>query len=114
MDAIHVSFGAAPLEYHVGAATVAVPGNPAGLHEVQHRFGRLPWQAVVQPAYELASGGVSLSAQKALGLAVMREAMCWGAEGRAAYAPKVAGLAVYLLMAVVLLWRPSGLFGRRT
>ena len=30
-----------------------------------------------------------------------------------AYAPKVAGLAVYLLMAAVLLWRPSGLFGRR-
>jgi branched-chain amino acid transport system permease protein len=31
----------------------------------------------------------------------------------AAYAPKVAGLAVYLLMAAILLWRPSGLFGRR-
>jgi branched-chain amino acid transport system permease protein len=31
----------------------------------------------------------------------------------AAYAPRVAGLAVYLLMAAVLLWRPTGLFGRR-
>jgi branched-chain amino acid transport system permease protein len=31
-----------------------------------------------------------------------------------AYAPKVAGLAVYLLMAIVLLWRPSGLFGQRS
>jgi branched-chain amino acid transport system permease protein len=31
----------------------------------------------------------------------------------AAYAPKVAGLAVYVLMAAILLWRPSGLFGRR-
>jgi branched-chain amino acid transport system permease protein len=28
-----------------------------------------------------------------------------------AYAPQVAGLAVYVLMAAVLLWRPSGLFG---
>ena len=28
-----------------------------------------------------------------------------------AYAPKLAGLAVYMLMAAVLLWRPSGLFG---
>lgn len=28
-----------------------------------------------------------------------------------AYAPKVAGLAIYVLMAAVLLWRPSGLFG---
>lgn len=31
-----------------------------------------------------------------------------------AYAPKVAGLAIYVLMAAVLVWRPSGLFGRRT
>jgi branched-chain amino acid transport system permease protein len=30
-----------------------------------------------------------------------------------AYAPKVAGLAVYVLMAGVLIWRPSGLFGQR-
>lgn len=29
------------------------------------------------------------------------------------YAPKVAGLAVYVLMAAVLIWRPSGLFGQR-
>jgi branched-chain amino acid transport system permease protein len=27
-----------------------------------------------------------------------------------AYLPGVSGLAVYLLMAAVLLWRPSGLF----
>jgi branched-chain amino acid transport system permease protein len=31
-----------------------------------------------------------------------------------AYAPKVAGLAIYVLMAAVLLWRPSGLFGQRS
>ncbi len=31
-----------------------------------------------------------------------------------AYAPKVAGLAIYVLMALVLLWRPAGLFGQRT
>ena len=30
-----------------------------------------------------------------------------------AYAPKLAGLAVYVLMAAVLIWRPSGLFGQR-
>jgi len=30
-----------------------------------------------------------------------------------AYAPKVAGLSVYVLMAAVLLWRPSGLFGQQ-
>ncbi|HJZ32979.1 MAG TPA: branched-chain amino acid ABC transporter permease [Hyphomicrobiaceae bacterium] len=30
-----------------------------------------------------------------------------------AYAPRLAGLVVYVLMAAALLWRPSGLFGRR-
>jgi gamma-glutamyltranspeptidase/glutathione hydrolase len=88
MAAIHVSFGSVPLEYHVGAATVAVPGNPAGLHEVHRLFGGLPWAEVVEPARRLATEGVSLSAQKAFGLSVMREAMCWGDEGRAAYAPR--------------------------
>ncbi|MDX2202142.1 MAG: branched-chain amino acid ABC transporter permease [Hyphomicrobiaceae bacterium] len=29
------------------------------------------------------------------------------------YAPKIAGLVVYLLMAMVLLWKPSGLFGQQ-
>lgn len=31
-----------------------------------------------------------------------------------AYTPKVAGIAIYLLMAAVLLWRPTGLFGQRS
>jgi branched-chain amino acid transport system permease protein len=30
-----------------------------------------------------------------------------------AYAPRAAGIAVYVLMAAVLLWRPSGLFGQQ-
>ena len=29
-----------------------------------------------------------------------------------AYAPQAAGLAVFGLMAIVLVWRPTGLFGR--
>lgn len=29
------------------------------------------------------------------------------------YAPKIAGLVVYLLMAIVLLWKPTGLFGQQ-
>jgi branched-chain amino acid transport system permease protein len=30
------------------------------------------------------------------------------------YLPKVAGLSIYVLMALVLLWRPQGLYGRET
>src|SRR6185295_4223190 len=32
------------------------PGSPAGLWELQRRFGRLPWPKVVAPARRLASG----------------------------------------------------------
>lgn len=31
-----------------------------------------------------------------------------------AYVPKLAGIAIYVLMAAVLLWRPTGLFGQRS
>jgi len=30
------------------------------------------------------------------------------------WAPQIAGLTVYLMMAVILLWRPAGLFGKRS
>jgi gamma-glutamyltranspeptidase/glutathione hydrolase len=41
----------------VGALSAGVPGSPAGLHELQRRFGRLPWARVVAPARRLAADG---------------------------------------------------------
>jgi gamma-glutamyltranspeptidase/glutathione hydrolase len=87
MQAIEVVFGAQPMEYHVGAATVAVPGNAVGLEHVHRRWGRLPWREVVAPALVLAREGVSLSAGKAAVLVNVRAAMLLG-EGAAAYAPR--------------------------
>src|SRR5215213_1909113 len=34
----------------VGPLAAGVPGSPAGLHELQKRFGKLPWTRVVAPA----------------------------------------------------------------
>lgn len=44
-----------------GYLAVAVPGSLAGLAEVQHRYGRLPWSATVQPAIALAEQGFTIS-----------------------------------------------------
>ncbi|MBW8876678.1 MAG: gamma-glutamyltransferase [Acidobacteria bacterium] len=41
----------------VGPLAAGVPGSPAGLWELQRRFGRLPWPKVVEPARRLAADG---------------------------------------------------------
>ncbi len=42
----------------VGGLSVAVPGSVLGLWEAHRRFGRLPWEALVEPAVALARGFV--------------------------------------------------------
>ncbi len=41
----------------VGPLSAGVPGSPAGLYELQRRYGRLPWARVVAPARRLAAEG---------------------------------------------------------
>jgi gamma-glutamyltranspeptidase/glutathione hydrolase len=45
----------------VGPLAAGVPGSPAGLWELQRRFGRLPWPKVVEPARRLAAEGFRVS-----------------------------------------------------
>jgi gamma-glutamyltranspeptidase / glutathione hydrolase len=45
----------------VGPLAAGVPGSPAGLHELQRRFGKLPWKSVVAPARRLAGEGFRVS-----------------------------------------------------
>ncbi|RCJ24300.1 gamma-glutamyltransferase [Nostoc minutum NIES-26] len=40
-----------------GYLAVATPGTVAGMYEVHRRYGKLPWQEVVQPAIALAEDG---------------------------------------------------------
>ena len=41
----------------VGALAAGVPGSVAGMFEMHHRFGRLPWRDLVLPAIALARDG---------------------------------------------------------
>jgi gamma-glutamyltranspeptidase/glutathione hydrolase len=55
MDEIEVDFADASTQvFHVGEASVAVPGLLPGLAEAHERRGRLPWPALFTPALELA------------------------------------------------------------
>jgi len=44
-----------------GYLAVATPGTVAGLYEVHHRYGKLPWQEVMKPAIALAQDGFVIS-----------------------------------------------------
>jgi gamma-glutamyltranspeptidase/glutathione hydrolase len=41
----------------LGPLAAGVPGSPAGLFELHHRYGRLPWRGIVEPAARLARDG---------------------------------------------------------
>ena len=53
MDEVLIDFGDASTQvFHVGAASVAVPGLVAGLAEAHGHHGRLPWAALFEPALD--------------------------------------------------------------
>ncbi|MFI7598364.1 gamma-glutamyltransferase [Actinoplanes sp. NPDC049681] len=86
MVAVDVFFGGVPQVYSIGGASVAVPGVPAGCGEVHRRWGRLPWETLVAPAYELAVTGVELPHAHARTLDACAPALAHG-DGGAIYAP---------------------------
>lgn len=65
LHAFTVPFGTAEQVFHIGPASVAVPGMLAGLDEASRRFGRLPLADLVAPAAELAREGVVVGEEAA-------------------------------------------------
>jgi gamma-glutamyltranspeptidase/glutathione hydrolase len=86
LEDVGVPFGNEVVHYQVGIASCAVPGVPAGLHELWQRHGRLPWAAVVEPALELARAGVPMPPAHAECLAMLAPVMTLR-EGARIYAP---------------------------
>jgi gamma-glutamyltranspeptidase/glutathione hydrolase len=54
----------------------AVPGTVAGLYLAHQKFGHLPWRELVQPAVELARGGIVVSKGLATMLSNNRTLLC--------------------------------------
>jgi gamma-glutamyltranspeptidase / glutathione hydrolase len=65
LHAFTVPFGTAEQVFHIGPASVAVPGMLAGLDEASGRFGRLPLSELVRPAVTLARAGVVVGEESA-------------------------------------------------
>ncbi len=71
----------------VGPIATGVPGSPAGLRELHHRFGRLPWAQVVSPAERLALVGVEVDANLHRELTEYREGLARFPEAAAQWLP---------------------------
>ncbi|MCZ7588383.1 MAG: gamma-glutamyltransferase [Gaiella sp.] len=66
MDEIEIDFADASTQlFHVGEASVAVPGLLPGLRETHQRRGRLPWSSLFVPALELAARPLATTSAQA-------------------------------------------------
>ncbi len=68
---VNVDFGSTHQEFHVGPASVAVPGSIAGLFEAHDRYGTLPIEEILQPAIQLARKGLTINHHQAYFIALL-------------------------------------------
>jgi gamma-glutamyltranspeptidase/glutathione hydrolase len=71
--------------FHIGGASVAVPGAALGLEEAHQTFGSLPWGELFDPAIELARTGVEINRAQAYLHDILDLILCHAEEGRAIY-----------------------------
>ncbi len=90
MDEVLIDFGDASTQvFHVGPASVAVPGLVAGLAEAHGRYGRLAWVELFEPALELARTGVEMTGPQQFLLEILIPILERTVEGRAIYGSRV-------------------------
>ena len=87
LDSFTVPFGGADQVFHIGPASVAVPGMIAGLGEAVRRFGRLSLADVVAPAVVLAREGVLLTRETAYLHEILTDMLTFTPAAAAVYAP---------------------------
>jgi gamma-glutamyltranspeptidase / glutathione hydrolase len=86
MEEIDVGFTTeSSQQFRIGAASCAVPGTALGLEEAHRSFGSLPWGTLLEPAVELARGGVELTRPQAYVHAILDLILRHTDEGRAIY-----------------------------
>lgn len=84
---VTLQFGGAEQVFHVGHASVAVPGCLAGYLHVHRRLGRLPLGEVVEPARRMAADGVMLGADQAAVVRLLEPIFGLTASARAMFVP---------------------------
>jgi gamma-glutamyltranspeptidase/glutathione hydrolase len=88
LESFTVPFGGADQVFHIGPASVAVPGMLPGLGEASRRLGRLPLTDLVAPAAALARDGVVLAREQAHLHRILAEMLTNTPGAAAVYAPR--------------------------
>ncbi len=73
--------------FHIGAASVGVPGTPAGLEQAARRFGTVGLAELAAPPAALARDGLVLNREQAYFIAILAPILTHFEEGAAIYAP---------------------------
>jgi gamma-glutamyltranspeptidase/glutathione hydrolase len=71
--------------FHIGGASVAVPGAALGLEEAHRTYGSLPWRELFTPAIEVARIGVELTRPQAYLHDILDPILRHSGEARAIY-----------------------------
>lgn len=84
---VEVNFGEATQQFHIGLGAIAVPGTLAGLVQIQQRLGRLPLDAVLEPAIYWARQGSEIEPFRAYLFKILAPILTATPEARHIYAP---------------------------
>jgi gamma-glutamyltranspeptidase / glutathione hydrolase len=85
---VPVYFDQTPQTFNVGAASCAVPGNPAGLERAVERFGSMPLSELAAPGARLAREGVEVTEEQAYIFEILEPILTSSPESAALYAPR--------------------------
>ncbi|WP_299489508.1 gamma-glutamyltransferase [Acaryochloris sp. IP29b_bin.137] len=77
-----------------GHRAVAVPGTVAGLQAVHQKYGRLPWQTLLEPAIQLAAEGFEMSDRTHRIITLRQKALAANPAARRIFLPSGQPLAV--------------------
>ncbi len=85
---VPVYFDETPQVFHVGAASCAVPGNPAGLEMAAGGHGSMPLDELASEAIRLAREGVTVTAEQAYLFEILEPILTRTPECAGLYAPR--------------------------
>lgn len=84
---VYIDFGKAVQEFHIGAASAAVPGIVAGIEALHKDKATLPLETLIQPALKYATKGIKLSSIQASFIRLLEPIFTSTPQIRALYAP---------------------------
>ena len=84
---IYVDFGKTVQEFHIGAASAAIPGLIAGIEALHKDRASLPLETLIQPALEYATKGINLSSIQASFIRLLEPIFTSTKQIKALYTP---------------------------